>query len=78
MPTTFDRNEKNKSSLSLFSREKNKKGQQSFEENEISISTTVSSSSCVLSLKFQRGEEKRPTDERKKTDEKRLTTKKKD
>lgn len=73
MPTTFDRNEKNKSSLSLslslFSRKKNKKGQQSFEENEISISNSSSSSSCVLSLKFQRGEEKRPTDE-KKTDEK--------
>ena len=74
MPTTFDRNEKNKSSLSLslslFSRKKNKKGQQSFEENEISISNRSSSSSCVLSLKFQRGEEKRPTDEKRPTNKK--------
>ena len=79
MPTTFDRNEKNKSSLSLslslFSRKKNKKGQQSFEENEISISTT----GVVVVVFFRlnsKEEEKRPTDERKKTDEKRLTTKK--
>ena len=75
MPTTFDRNEKNKSalSLSLFLsslERKTRKGQQSFEENEISISNRSSSSSCVLSLKFQRGEEKRPTDEKRPTNKK--------